>query len=63
MRRDGVLAGLLSTSSGGLVRLPKRFSGREDIARSLDGRDGVRSKFDHMFPPAELEASVGRPAS
>jgi hypothetical protein len=54
MRRDGVLAGLLSTCTGGLVRLPKRFSGNEEICRDLEGRDGVRSKFDHMFPPSEL---------
>jgi hypothetical protein len=55
MRRDGVLAGLISTTSGGLVRLPKRFSGRDDIAKSLEGRGGVRSVFDEMFPAAELE--------
>jgi hypothetical protein len=55
MRRDGVLAGLLGTTSGGLVRLPKRFSGRADIVEALEGRDGVRSVFDEMFPAAELE--------
>lgn len=53
-RRDGVLAGLLSTRTGGLVRLPKRFSGDGEIVRALEGRDGARSVFDHMFPPAEL---------
>lgn len=55
MRRDGVLAGLLSTTSGGLVRLPKRFSGRSDIVADLEGRDGCRSRFDDMFPASELE--------
>ncbi len=55
MRRDGVLAGLLSTTSGGLVRLPKRFSGRDDIKEALEGRDGARNLFDDMFPPSELE--------
>ena len=50
MRRDGVLAGLLSTSCGGLVRLPKRFSGKEEICQDLEGRGGVRSRFDDMFP-------------
>ncbi|MDB4992951.1 MAG: Mu-like prophage FluMu protein [Myxococcaceae bacterium] len=55
MRRDAVLAGVLSTRSGGLVHLPKRFSGRADIVKALQGRDGVRSVFDAMFPPAELE--------
>lgn len=55
MRKDGVLSGLLSTTSGGLVRLPKRFSGRDDIVQSLQGRGGVRSVFDEMFPASELE--------
>lgn len=55
MRRDGVLAGLISTTSGGLVRLPKRFSGRADMVACLEGRDGVRSVFDDMFPASELE--------
>lgn len=58
MRRDGVLAGLLSTTSGGLVRLPKRFSGREDIVEALEGRGGVRAVFDEMFPASELELFV-----
>ncbi len=55
MRRDGVLAGLLSTTTGGLVRLPKRFSGRSDIVEALEGRGGVRSVFEEMFPASELE--------
>jgi hypothetical protein len=55
MRRDGVLAGLLSTTSGGLVRLPKRFSGAAAPVKSLEGRHGVRSRFDDMCPPGELE--------
>lgn len=55
MRHDGVIAGLLSTSTGGLVRLPKRFSGRKDIVERLEGRGGVRAVFDEMFPASELE--------
>src|ERR1700690_3308943 len=30
MRRDGVLQGLLATRTGGLVRQPKRFYGKND---------------------------------
>jgi hypothetical protein len=54
-RRDGTLAGVLSTRTGGLVRLPRRFRGDNDVVRALDvGHDSVRSVFDEMFPPAEL---------
>jgi len=59
LRRDGALAGLLSTSAGGLVRLPMRFRGREDMVRELEGRDGKRGVFDAMVPPGELEAFAG----
>lgn len=54
MRRDGVYSGVISTSTDGLVSLPKRFSGNEELVRELEGRDGQRSVFDAMFPPAEL---------
>jgi hypothetical protein len=54
-RRDGVLAGVLSTRTGGLVRLPKRFVGDGDVVRELDlGGKSTRSVFDEMFPPSEL---------
>lgn len=54
-RKDGVLAGVLSTRTAGLVRLPKRFVGDGDITRELDvGGETTRSVFDEMFPPAEL---------
>jgi phage gp29-like protein len=56
MRRDGVLAGVLSTRTNGIVGLPRRFSGREDIIRTLEGRDGVRSVFDALCPQSELTA-------
>lgn len=55
--RDGVLAGVLSTRTGGLVRLPKRFSGRDEIVAALE-RGSVaeaRSVFDEMCPASELE--------
>lgn len=55
MRSDGVFAGHLSSRTGKAVRLPKRFSGDPEIVSTLQGRDGVRSVFDDMFPPSELE--------
>lgn len=59
-RKDGVLAGVLSTRTGGLVRLPKKFRGDPDIVAALeqghDSEEGVsvRSVFDEMLPPTEL---------
>lgn len=58
-RGDGVLAGVLSTRTGGLVRLPKRFRGDPEIIAALelgheDESGEVRSIFDEMLPPAEL---------
>lgn len=54
-RKDGQLAGVLSTRTGGLVRLPKRFRGDPDVVGALElGHNDVRSVFDEMFPPSEL---------
>lgn len=59
-RRDGVLAGVLSTRTDGLVRLPKHFRGDADVVAALevghdeDADDSVRSVFDEMCPPSEL---------
>lgn len=58
-RRDSVVAGLLSTRTGGLVRLPKRFLGDPEIIASLElghhAETGVvRSAFDEMCPPQEI---------
>lgn len=55
-RRDGTLAGLLSTRTSGLVRLPKRFRGDAEIREALERRDDVtaRSVFEDMFPSSEL---------
>lgn len=59
-RRDGVFAGVLSTRTGGLVRLPKRFRGDEDLVHELEaGHDSVRSIFDEMCPPQELALMAG----
>lgn len=53
--RDGVLAGVLSTRTDGLVRLPKRFSGPPEMIDALQAGGVVaRSQFDEMFPPSEL---------
>ena len=54
MRGDGVLSGLLTSRAGGLVCLPKRFSGDAEITRALQAGTGTRSVFDDMLPPAEL---------
>jgi hypothetical protein len=62
--QDGTLAGVLSTRTGGLVRLPKKFRGDPEIIAALeqghDTEDGVsvRSVFDEMFPPTELERAA-----
>ena len=58
--RDGVLAGVSGTRFGGMVRLPKRFRGDPEIVADLElGHDAqggsVRSVFDDMHPPSELE--------
>src|SRR5262249_43773973 len=55
MRTDGVFAGHLSSRCGKAVRLPQRFTGDPEMVQALTGRDGARSVFDDMFPPAELE--------
>jgi len=53
-KRDGLIAGLRETLSAGLVSLPKRFRGDPDIIADLRADNGTRSKFDEMFPAAEL---------
>ena len=54
MRRDGVIAGLLSTRTDGLVRLPRRFFGDTSQTKLLDSHDGTPSIFDQMMPSSEL---------
>ncbi len=54
-RRDGVLSGVLSTRTSGLVRLPRKFRGDREAIEALElGHDSVRSIYDEMLPPAEL---------
>jgi hypothetical protein len=53
-RKDGILAGVLSTRTDGLVRLPKRLRGDSEIVGELEGQEDGRSVFEDMFPPQEL---------
>lgn len=58
-RRDGRLSGVLSTRTGGLVRLPKRFRGSPEVVAALelgheDQGEHVRSTFEEMLPATEL---------
>lgn len=54
MRRDGVISGLLSTCTDGLVRLPKQFVGDQEQVDLLKSGNGTISLFDSMFPAVEL---------
>lgn len=55
IRKDGVVSGVMSTATDGLVRLPKRFRGDQEVVAALEvGHDIVRSLFDEMCPPTEL---------
>lgn len=57
MRRDGTLGGILSTRTGGLMRLPKIFRGTVtdafNIADDLCTTDKI-GLFDRVFPSREL---------
>jgi hypothetical protein len=58
-RADGVLAGVLSTRTDGLVRLPRKFRGRPDVVRQLtDDHAYARTDFDELCPAAEISAMV-----
>lgn len=62
-KRDGTFRGVLTTSTSGLVALPKKFKGRGDIVKALKTtRKSVRSVFEEMCPGAELSklAADGR---
>lgn len=54
MRRDGTIAGLLGTLTGGIARLPKKFYGTHASVDALRANNGTRSVFDDMCPPSEL---------
>jgi hypothetical protein len=54
-RKDGVVSGVLSTRTSGLVRLPKVFRGNASMVAALEqGHGQVRSEFDEMCPPTDL---------
>lgn len=55
MRSDGVISGLMATRTSGVCRLPKKFWGTHPSVDALKARNGSRSTFDDMVPPAELE--------
>lgn len=59
-RTDGIVFGVLSTRTDGLVRLPKLFRGSEEYVNRLklvETNDATpRSEFDEMHPPQELAA-------
>lgn len=48
IRSDGVVSGLLSTCTDGLVRLPRTYAGDDSQVAAL------RDIFDLQFPPTEL---------
>jgi len=53
--RDGVLSGVLSTRTDGLVQLPKTFRGPPDMIGALVSTDlSARPVFEEIFPPGEL---------
>lgn len=57
IRRDGVLRGLIATRTDGIVRLPKRFYGKNRaIVERLKSKNGSRSVFDELCPPGQLAA-------
>lgn len=54
--RDPIINGLLATKSGGIIRLPKKWSGSQVVVDSLMSKDGGIPRFDLMCPPQELKA-------
>lgn len=54
MRQDGIVSGLMSTCTDGLVRLPKQFSGADEQISELKPGNATVSVFDQMLPAAEL---------
>lgn len=56
MVRDPIISGLLATKSGGIVRLPKKWTGSQRVIDSLTSKDGGIPRFDLLCPPQELKA-------
>jgi hypothetical protein len=59
MQGDGLISGLLSTRTSGLIALPRHFVGKHAIVAALEERSGSRTVWDEMCPPAELAALAG----
>ena len=59
IRRDGKTAGVLSTRTDGLVRLPIQITGREDMALDLAGDGKSKGAFAQKFPIPELAKLAG----
>jgi hypothetical protein len=53
LRRDGTIAGVLSTRTEGLIQLPVRYSGDEEMAERLEG------EFRCVVPAAEAALLAG----
>lgn len=54
-QHDGIVSGVLSTRTDGLVQLPRDFTGDARLIDALRNPSaGVRDLFDEVFPPSEL---------
>ncbi len=53
LRRDGMISGVLSTRTEGLVQLPLRFAGENELV------DELAKDFRHVFPTSELALLSG----
>lgn len=51
---DGVIRGVLSTRSDGLVKLPRKLKGRKDLVAILEGDEIKKGIIDQMLPPGEI---------
>lgn len=59
-RRDGTIGGLLSTRTGGLMRLPKRFRGTPNVVAALENHEEIGvGIFEQAFSPKELSLFLG----
>lgn len=56
VRRDSVVAGLQTTKSGGVIRLPKEWFGDEEVVEELTSTTAGTPLFDLLCPPSELKA-------
>lgn len=59
IRRDGIAHGVLSTRTEGLVQLPVRFTGPDEIRSALEDKDDEPGDFRKVFPSSELALLSG----